>query len=165
MAAIKRKAPLATRSHNFKESHPKSFRTFASTCNFNNKETLAERPATLTKRDSNTCVFLWILQTFKNNFFIEYVRWLLLNLGRFPQRFQRTHTMTKKTDSESHPSQSHHINACCKKSRHCYFIKLFQDSLHFLTLTKKLKLSFSQHFLVILTILIVAYLEPSRTSI
>ena len=54
-----------------------------------------------------------------------------------------THTLTKKIDSESHPSQSHHINACCKKSRHCYFIKLFQDSLHFLTLTKKLKLSFS----------------------
>ena len=57
MAAIKRKAPLATRSHNFKESHPKSFRTFANACNFNNKETLAQRPATLTKRDSNTCVF------------------------------------------------------------------------------------------------------------
>ena len=87
MAAIKRKAPLATRSHNFKESHPKSFRTFGNACNFNNKETLAQRPATLTKRDSNTCVFLWILQTFKNNFFIEYLRWLLLNLGTFPQRF------------------------------------------------------------------------------
>ena len=87
MAAIKRKAPLATRSHNFKESHPKSFRTFANACNFNNKETLAQRPATLTKRNSNTCVFLWILQTFKNNFFIEYLRWLLLNLGTFPQCF------------------------------------------------------------------------------
>ena len=87
MAAIKRKAPLATRSHNFKESHPKSFRTFANACKFNNKETLAQRPATLTKRDSNTCVFLWILQTFKNNFFIEYLRWLLLNLGTFPQCF------------------------------------------------------------------------------
>ena len=87
MAAIKRKAPLATRSHNFKESHPKSFRTFTNACNFNNKETLAQRPATLTKRDSNTCVFLWILQTFKNNFFIEYLRWLLLNLGTFPQCF------------------------------------------------------------------------------
>ena len=58
MAAIKRKAPLATRYHNFKEFHPKSFRDFANACNFNNKETLAQRPAALTKRDSNTCFLI-----------------------------------------------------------------------------------------------------------
>ena len=35
------------------------------------------RPATLLKRGSNTCVFLWILRNFKEHlFFTEHLRWL-----------------------------------------------------------------------------------------
>ena len=36
------------------------------------------RPATLLKRNSSTGAFLWNCEIFKNNFFIEHLRWLLL---------------------------------------------------------------------------------------
>ena len=42
---------------------------------------LAWRPATLLRRDCNTCVFLWNLQIFKNIFITEHLRWLLLKLN------------------------------------------------------------------------------------
>ena len=44
---------------------------------------LAFRQATILKRDSNTGVFLWILESFKNNFFVE-------QLGGYFCSFQET---------------------------------------------------------------------------
>ena len=44
-------------------------------------KTFNYRLSTLLKRDSNTGVFLWILRNFlRTAFFIEHLRWLLLNL-------------------------------------------------------------------------------------
>ena len=39
------------------------------------------RPAFLLKRDSSTCVFLWILRNFLEHIFIGHFRWLVLFSG------------------------------------------------------------------------------------